>query len=115
MKVWVGPSSKRPKATGAPVASSTVSIRRAGGDLVLTEGHEPADLELQATDEAAEAAAAEVDRIVVRSRWCRLRVHHVDEPEPMPRYGCTADLIGNAISMAEYLRMSLKVTVWSCR
>ena len=25
-KVWVGPSSKRPKATGAPVASSTVSF-----------------------------------------------------------------------------------------
>jgi hypothetical protein len=33
-------------------------------------------------------------------------------PQPTPRYGCTAALIGKAISTAEYFRMSLKVTVW---
>ena len=81
MKVWVGPVSSRPNATGVAVGIRDHVVARAGGDLVLAEGHQPADLEGDAGQEGAEPGAAELLGIALeRGRACRCRAHHVHDP-----------------------------------
>ena len=55
-------------------------VRRARRDLVLTEGHQAANLERQPAHEGPEAARPELIRIALEGSGARRRrVHHVDE------------------------------------
>ena len=101
---FLGAAEREPDPAGQPVTRASEELARAwsGGDLVLAEELDPAELELEAGNERDEPVGRFVGSQPVRQvrldrrgeEPTRLRIDDLEEPEADPKYGWVLPRIG---------------------